>query len=142
MLKKIFLFIFFLNIISLCYANNSFNTTLESTPFKIPKQNVDITADVINFAYNCVRMEDNSTIYEVISNSYAKSGSMIVTIHCFTSYYNVTLPLELKNNVITTSIKSYPVEFSKSSPPYCRDYTALVVDKNDTFPQGYTLRLQ
>lgn len=114
---------------------------MESTPFKVLSGDLIMTADVINFAYNCVQMEDGSTIYDVISNSYAKTGSMPVTIHCLQYKAKVVLPLTAQDNRISTPISTYPVKFSALAPVSCRAITSLTVANAPEFSQGYTLSL-
>ena len=69
MLKNIILFMIMSILTTMSFANNNVN----ATPFKILNGALPVIADVTNFAYNCVSMEDGSTVYDVIPNAYSNS---------------------------------------------------------------------
>jgi hypothetical protein len=145
MLKRIFIKKIIFGFLFLFAASNCLfakSLSIESTPFKIVKNKLVVIADVFNFAYNCVQMDDGSIVYEVLTNSYATSGLMNVTVYCQQYKSTVAIPLTKDGEVIHTPITTYSVKFSDSVPLSCRDQTKLIVTKDPKLPDGYVLQLE
>jgi hypothetical protein len=139
MLKKIVSIILFFSFSPFCFAKT---TVVESTPFKFLKSELTMIADARNFAYNCVLTDDDATVYEVLSNSYATSGTLLVSVYCLQYKITVALPLTLNaDNKITTPTTTYPIKFDRSMPASCQRYTQITVTKEPNFSQGYTIKL-
>lgn len=114
---------------------------MTSTPFRIMKDKLLVVADVTNFAYNCIELDDGSIIYEVLHKSHATLASMFVTVYCQQEKTVITLPLKKQDNVISTPVAEYPLKFSASAPLSCHEYSKLIVSRDTNYSSGYILRL-